>query len=63
LDSEDENRIEKICVDEESILNLFNNYSLDEIQSTINISGARAQKISALRPFIDLEDLVRFKCY
>ena len=60
LDSDDEKRAENIEVDEDALLNLFNNYSSGEMQSMINVSDMKVEKIISNRPFADLNDLVRF---
>jgi hypothetical protein len=60
LDSDDEKRAENIEVDEDALLNLFNNYSSGEMQSMINVSDIKVEKIISNRPFTDLNDLVKY---
>jgi hypothetical protein len=58
LDSDDEKKEQNILVDEDAVLNLFNNFSAAEIQSLVSISDIRIKKIISNRPYIDLADLV-----
>ncbi len=41
-----------------AILSLFNDASLQDIQSMINISTKKLQTLLSLRPFTDFKDLV-----
>ncbi len=43
------------------ILDLFNNSSKSDYKSLINISDIKWEKLVSSRPFIDYEDLVKFK--
>jgi len=42
----------------EAILKMFNEASIEDIQSMINISKARVKNLVELRPFVDFTDLV-----